>query len=114
MSEGFARPRPSGSEAGAPVVYETWRSGQLQQIDRANTFAEGLATRVAFSLPAQILWQRLDDFRLVTDEEMRRGILSLLETARVLAARGGQPPAEHDDVEHRVGRAAQGNHHLGH
>jgi threonine dehydratase len=75
--------------AGAPVVYETWRSGQLQEIDRADTFAEGLATRVAFSLPAQILWQRLDDFRLVTDPEMRRGILTLLETARVLAEGAG-------------------------
>ena len=75
--------------AGAPVIYETWRSGQLQEIDRAETFAEGLATRVAFSLPAQILWQRLDDFRLVSDAEMRRGILSLLETARVLAEGAG-------------------------
>ena len=75
--------------AGAPVVYETWRSGQLQEIDRADTFAEGLATRVAFSLPAQILWQRLDDFRLVTDAEMRRGILTLLERARVLAEGAG-------------------------
>jgi threonine dehydratase len=75
--------------AGAPVIHETWRTGQLQEIDRADTFAEGLATRVAFSLPAQILWQRLDDFRLVTDTEMRRGILTLLETARVLAEGAG-------------------------
>ena len=41
--------------AGAPVIYDTWRSGRLEEIDRADTFAEGLATRVAFSLPAQIL-----------------------------------------------------------
>jgi threonine dehydratase len=75
--------------AGAPVIYETWRSGQLETIDRADTFAEGLATRVAFSLPAQILWRLLDDFRLVTDGEMRRGILTLLETARILAEGAG-------------------------
>jgi threonine dehydratase len=75
--------------AGAPVVYETWRSGELRTIDRADTFAEGLATRVGFSLPAQILWRRLDDFRLVSDGEMRRAILSLLETARVLAEGAG-------------------------
>jgi threonine dehydratase len=75
--------------AGAPVVYETWRSGKLQRIERADTFAEGLATRVAFSLPAQILWRLLDDFRLVTDNEMRRGILTLLETARILAEGAG-------------------------
>jgi threonine dehydratase len=75
--------------AGAPVVYETWRSGELRTIDRADTFAEGLATRVGFSLPAQILWRRLDDFRLVSDNEMRRAILTLLETARVLAEGAG-------------------------
>ncbi len=75
--------------AGAPVIFNTWRSGRLAEIDRADTFAEGLATRVAFSLPAQILWTLLDDFRLVTDAEMRRGILTLLETARVLAEGAG-------------------------
>ena len=75
--------------AGAPVIYETWRSGELQKIPRAETFAEGLATRVAFSLPAQILWKRLDDFRLATDAEMRRGILTLLERARILAEGAG-------------------------
>jgi threonine dehydratase len=75
--------------AGAPVIYETWRSGELRTIERSDTFAEGLATRVAFSLPAQILWRRLDDFRLVTDAELRRAILTLLETARILAEGAG-------------------------
>ena len=75
--------------AGAPVIYDTWRSRRLEEIDHADTFAEGLATRVAFSLPAQILWRRLDDFRLVTDADMRRAILTLLERARVLAEGAG-------------------------
>lgn len=75
--------------AGAPAVYDTWRSGQLQQTERADTFAEGLATRIGFSLPAQILWRRLDDFRLVSDPEMRRSILTLLETTRTLAEGAG-------------------------
>lgn len=75
--------------AGAPAVYESWRSGALQTSERADTFAEGLATRVAFSLPAQIFWRRLDDFRLVTDAEMRRSILALLETTRILAEGAG-------------------------
>jgi threonine dehydratase len=75
--------------AGAPVVFDTWRSGTLQTIARAETFAEGLATRVAFSLPAQILWRRLDDFRLVTDSELYCAILTLLETAHMLAEGAG-------------------------
>lgn len=74
---------------GAPAVYNSWRSGKLEETARADTFAEGLATRVAFSLPAQIIWRLLDDFRLVTDAELRRGILTLLETTRVLAEGAG-------------------------
>lgn len=74
---------------GAPVVHDSWCSGVLTESDRADTFAEGLATRVAFSLPAQILWRRLDDFRLVTDSEMRQAILTLLETVRILAEGAG-------------------------
>ena len=61
----------------------------MQQTDRVDTFAEGLATRVAFSLPAQILWRRLDDFQLVSDQDMRRSILTLLETTRTLAEGAG-------------------------
>ena len=75
--------------AGAPVIFTTWREGRLAKIERADTFAEGLATRVAFSLPAQILWKRLDDFQLVSDAEMRRGILTLLERARIVAEGAG-------------------------
>jgi len=75
--------------AGAPVMHDSWRSGHLGEIEHADTFADGLATRVAFSLPAQILWRLLDDFRLVTNAEMRRAILTLLETTRILAEGAG-------------------------
>ena len=70
-------------------MHDTWRSHELKTIDSADTFAEGMATRVAFSLPAQILWRRLDDFRLVSDSDIRRAILTLLERARVLAEGAG-------------------------
>ena len=74
---------------GAPVVHDSWRKQELLQSDSAETFAEGLATRVAFSLPAQILWRLLDDFRLVTDAEMKRAMLTLLQSCRVLAEGAG-------------------------
>ena len=75
--------------AGAPAVYESWRRRELVALDRADTFAEGVATRVAFELPARILWERVDDIRLVTDAELRRAILTLLETTRLLAEGAG-------------------------
>lgn len=74
---------------GAPATYESWRRRQLLTLDQMDTFAEGIATRVAFELPSEILWDGLDDFRLVSDAELRRAILTLLETTGQLAEGAG-------------------------
>lgn len=74
---------------GAPATYESWRRRELLTLDQMDTFAEGIATRVAFELPSQILWDGLDDFRLVSDSELRRAILTLLETTGQLAEGAG-------------------------
>ena len=59
------------SEA-APAAYRSWKARQLLE-DQMNTWAEGLQTRTAFALPQQILWNHLDDFILVSDDEIRVG-----------------------------------------
>ena len=74
---------------GAPVVYESWQRRELLTMERCDTFAEGMATRVAFELPARILWDRVDDIRLVDDVDLRRAILTLLETTGMLAEGAG-------------------------
>src|ERR671922_1037535 len=56
------------SEA-APAAYRSWRAGRLLE-DRMATSAEGLATRTAFELPQRILGDLLDEFVLVTEEEL--------------------------------------------
>jgi threonine dehydratase len=75
--------------AGAPVVHDSWRRGELLEYDRLDTFAEGMATRVACILPLHILAAGLDDFRLVTDGDLYRAILTILETSRLLAEGAG-------------------------
>ena len=75
--------------AGAPAMVESWRRRSLVAFDRMDTFAEGVATRVAFELPAHIIWDRVDDFRLVSDAELRRGMVTLLESTRLLAEGAG-------------------------
>jgi threonine dehydratase len=74
---------------GAPAMRETWRTGEFVTTERVDTYADGLATRAAWSLPMQILWRRLDDFLLVSDAELRRATLTLLETTRQLAEGAG-------------------------
>ena len=49
-----------------------------------NTWAEGLQTRTAFALPQQILWNHLDDFILVSDDEIRAATLLMIEKTRNL------------------------------
>jgi threonine dehydratase len=75
------------SEA-APTAYRSWRERSLVE-DRMETFAEGLATRTAFELPQQILWQWLDEFVLVSDDEIRSAQALMIETTRNLVEAAG-------------------------
>ncbi len=74
---------------GAPAVYESWRDRELKTLDRVDTFAEGVATRKAFALPSAMLWGVVDEIMLVSDSDLRRGILTLLETTNMLAEGAG-------------------------
>jgi threonine dehydratase len=53
------------------------------------TFAEGLATRTAFELPQRIMWERLDDFVLVSDNALRTATRVMIEKTRNLVEPAG-------------------------
>jgi threonine dehydratase len=78
------------SEA-APAAFRSWRERSLVE-DRMETFAEGLATRTAFELPQRILWESLDDFVLVSDDEIRAAQALMIETTRNLVEAAGAAP----------------------
>src|SRR6266705_4115486 len=74
--------------AASPAAYESWRQGHL--IEAPNrTLAEGLATGHAFELPQTILRQMLDDFFLVSEEEILQAVVWLIERAHTLAEGAG-------------------------
>jgi threonine dehydratase len=75
----------------APAAYRSWKERSLLE-DRMGTRAEGLATRVAFELPQRILWEQLDDFVLVSEEELEEAVLRMLELTRNLAEPAGAAP----------------------
>jgi len=75
------------SEA-APAAYRSWQAHRLVE-DRMGTAAEGLATRTAFALPQRILWEHLDDFVLVGEDDLERATLLMLETTRNLVEPAG-------------------------
>lgn len=72
----------------APAAYKSWRAKKLLE-DRMETDADGLATRVAFELPQCILWDLLDDFVLVSEDEIRRALIIYIEKAHTLAEGAG-------------------------
>jgi threonine dehydratase len=78
------------SEA-APAAYRSWKEGRPVE-DVMETSAEGLATRVPFALPQQILGRLLDDFVLVSEDEIRSAQRTMIETTRNLIEAAGAAP----------------------
>jgi threonine dehydratase len=75
----------------APAAYRSWLAQEFVD-DEMNTFAEGLATRTAFELPQRIMWKSLDDFVLVSDDEIRAAQKTMIETTRNLVEAAGAAP----------------------
>jgi threonine dehydratase len=75
----------------APAAYRSWREGRLVE-DRMGTCAEGLATRTAFELPQRILRESLDEFVLVSDDEILAAQAVMIESTRNLVEAAGASP----------------------
>jgi threonine dehydratase len=71
------------------VVYRSWKEGRLVSLEGGSTFADGLATRVAFELPMKIINEQIDDITLVSEEDLCRAIVLLLEDAHLVAEGAG-------------------------
>jgi threonine dehydratase len=75
----------------SPAAYQSWKQKKL--IEAPNqTFAEGLATGTAFKLTQSILWKLLDDFILVSDDEILQSMVWMLEKAHTLVEGAGAAP----------------------
>jgi threonine dehydratase len=78
----------------APSAYLSWKK-QKRVEARMETFAEGLATRTPFDLPQTILQdpeKGLDDFILVSEEELCQAVIIALEKTHNLAEPAGAAP----------------------
>ena len=75
----------------APAAYLTWKERRRVEAP-SETFAEGLATRASFDMPQAILQRDLNDFILVSDEELRAAMLLAVEKTRNLVEGAGASP----------------------
>jgi threonine dehydratase len=75
------------SEA-SPAAYETWKQRRLVTAPN-RTFAEGLATGIAFELPQEIMRDGLHNFLLVSEVELMQAMVWMIERAHTLAEGAG-------------------------
>ena len=72
----------------APAGYLSWKKGKIVEADMT-TFAEGVATKSGYEMAQEIIRDLLDDFLLVSDDDIRRAIGTLVEKAHTLAEGAG-------------------------
>jgi len=76
----------------APSVYLSWKEGRMIKTERADTFADGLATRVPFEMTFDIIRSGISDIVTVSEGEIKSSIRLLLETTHNLAEGAGAAP----------------------
>lgn len=70
--------------AASPAVHDSWRSGKIE-VRPNETFAEGLSTGEAAEMTLEIMSRHLDDFQLVSEEEILQGMVWWVERCHTLA-----------------------------
>jgi len=78
--------------ARADAFARSWKSGTRVVGESADTFAEGMATRVTFDLTFDILRKELDDIVTLTEEELAEGVRLALRATHNLAEGAGAAP----------------------
>lgn len=68
--------------AGAPSFYRSRRLGERTALEDASTIADGIAVKTPGELTYPLIERYVDDIVLVSDEEIARAILLLLERAK--------------------------------
>jgi threonine dehydratase len=72
----------------AQAAYLSWKARELREAPN-RTRAEGLSTATPFELPQRILRRVLDDFVLVTDDEIDAATAVMIEKTRTLVEAAG-------------------------
>ena len=75
--------------AGAPAIHESWSRKTPVQTARADTFAEGVATRQPYGLTFSTLCEGLAGFTTVTDAELAEAIRTILKLTHNLVEGAG-------------------------
>jgi threonine dehydratase len=75
--------------AGAAATHNSWHAREPRSVDRADTFADGLATRSTYELTFPALLEGLADFITVTESEIANALRVLMQTTHTLVEGAG-------------------------
>lgn len=75
--------------ANASAVADSWRTGKWVEHPKADTWAEGLATRVPAEMTLGIMRELMDDVFLVSEDELRHAASLILQHTHNLAEGAG-------------------------
>ena len=74
---------------GAPGAYLSLRSGKIVTMEKVDTIADGIAVKKIGDLTFKLMSELLDDIVLVNDLEIAKAILTIAESAKVIAEGAG-------------------------
>jgi threonine dehydratase len=75
--------------AGAAAAHAGWVARKPMQVDRADTIADGLATRSTYEMTFQSLLDGLSDFITVSDAEIAEAMRMLMRTTHTMVEPAG-------------------------
>ena len=76
----------------ADAFARSWRGPDRVTTERADTFAEGIATRTTFDLTFSMLKTALDDVVTLEEDELREGVAAAIQYTHNLAEGAGAAP----------------------
>jgi threonine dehydratase len=74
---------------GASSVADSLRKGEIVELDRVDTIADGIATRHVGDRPFEVIRERVDEVVTVSDEEIAVALTYLLERSKTLVEGAG-------------------------
>lgn len=69
----------------ACALAKSLEAGKQVELESADTFADGLATRMAFDLPFEVINGQVDQVVLVTEDEMKEAVRTAMEATHNVA-----------------------------
>jgi threonine dehydratase len=77
------------SPTAKPGVYKSWKNGRIVNVKDEATIADGLATNMPGKLNLEIMMKYVDGFIFVTDNDIRKALVTLLEQNHILTEPSG-------------------------